>query len=182
MLSASQFLYNVVYPTTSLLSTSQFLYHVVYHYSPSAIYPTVSVSCIPQPLYHFPHNLCTIFPTTSLPCIVSPLYRLLQSCYTVICSTCVILLFIAYCRAVIHSICVILTFITYLVFCGLAQSTCNTNNDIDTAPRTVWNPIAYGARTQSCANHVQHIGPLSHVKCHLVRRDSLAITFDRVKN
>ena len=54
-----------------------------------------------------------------------------------------------------------------------------------TAPRTVSNTHAQVAQAQSCANHVQHIEHLSHatcrVTCHLVRRDSSAIKFDRVE-
>ena len=53
-----------------------------------------------------------------------------------------------------------------------------------TAPRTVSNTYAQVARAQSCANHVQHIQRLScatcRVTCHVVRRDSSAIKFDRV--
>ena len=54
-----------------------------------------------------------------------------------------------------------------------------------TAPRTVSNMYAQVARAQLCANHVQHIECLSHatchVTCHMVRRDSSAIKFDRVE-
>ena len=54
-----------------------------------------------------------------------------------------------------------------------------------TAPRTVSNKYAKMARAQSCANHVQHIECLSratcHVTCHVVRRDSSAIKFERVE-
>ena len=53
-----------------------------------------------------------------------------------------------------------------------------------TAPRTVSNTHAQVARAQSCANHVQHIERLSRatcVTCHLVRRDSSTIKFDRVE-
>ena len=48
-----------------------------------------------------------------------------------------------------------------------------------TAPRTVSNTYAQVAGAQSCANHVQHIG--QHVVCHMVRRDSSAIKFDRIE-
>ena len=40
------------------------------------------------------------------------------------------------------------------------------------------------ARAQSCANHVQHIEPLSRatcITCHMVRRDCSAVKFDRVE-
>ena len=54
-----------------------------------------------------------------------------------------------------------------------------------TAPPTVSNTYTQVARAQSCANHVQHIERLSRatcrVTCHLVRRDSSAIQFDRVE-
>ena len=57
-------------------------------------------------------------------------------------------------------------------------------NNFLTAPRTVSNTNAQVARVQSCANHVQHIQRLSRetcrVTCHVVRRDSSAIKFDRV--
>ena len=47
------------------------------------------------------------------------------------------------------------------------------------------NTHAQVAQAQSYANHVQHIECLSHaachVTCHLVRRDSSAIKFDRVE-
>ena len=53
-----------------------------------------------------------------------------------------------------------------------------------TAPRTVSNTYPQVARTQSCANHVQHIERLSRaacrVACHVVRRDSSAINSDGV--
>ena len=52
-----------------------------------------------------------------------------------------------------------------------------------TAPRTVSNTNAEVAQAQSCANHAQHVERLSHVQhavCHVVRRDSSAIKFDRV--
>ena len=52
------------------------------------------------------------------------------------------------------------------------------------APRTVSNTYAQVARAQSCANDVQHIEHLSRTTCrvtrHVVRKDSLAIKFDRV--
>ena len=41
------------------------------------------------------------------------------------------------------------------------------------------NTYSQAARAQSCANHVQHIE--QHAVCHLVRRDSCAIKFDRVE-
>ena len=44
-----------------------------------------------------------------------------------------------------------------------------------TGPRTVSNTYAQVARAQSCANHEQH------VVCHVVRRDSKANKFDRIK-
>ena len=54
-----------------------------------------------------------------------------------------------------------------------------------TAPRTASNTYAQVARTQSCANHVQHIERFSRatcrVSCHVVGRDSSAIRFDRVE-
>ena len=54
-----------------------------------------------------------------------------------------------------------------------------------TAPRTVSNTYAQVARAQPCANHVQHIERLSRatcrVTCHLVRRGSSAVRFDRVE-
>ena len=54
-----------------------------------------------------------------------------------------------------------------------------------TAPRTVSNTYAQVARAQSCANHVQRIERLSRATCratcHVVRKDSSAITFDRVE-
>ena len=54
-----------------------------------------------------------------------------------------------------------------------------------TAPRTVSNTHAQVAQAQSCANHVQHIERLSRATCratcHLVRRDSSAIKFDRAE-
>ena len=54
-----------------------------------------------------------------------------------------------------------------------------------TAPRTVSNTYAQVARAQSCANHMQHIKQSSHatccVTCHVVRRDSSAIKYDRVE-
>ena len=53
-----------------------------------------------------------------------------------------------------------------------------------TAPRIVSNTHAQVAQAQSCANHMQHIERLSRatcVTCHLVRRDSSAIEFDRVE-
>ena len=54
-----------------------------------------------------------------------------------------------------------------------------------TAPRTVSNMHAQLIQAQSCTNHVQHIERLSRatcrVTCHLVRRDSSAMKFDRVE-
>ena len=53
-----------------------------------------------------------------------------------------------------------------------------------TALRTVSNTDAQVARTRSCANHMQHIERLSRATCdtcHVVRRDSSAIKFDRVE-
>ena len=54
-----------------------------------------------------------------------------------------------------------------------------------TALQTVFNMYDQVARVQSCANHVQHIEHLSRatcrVSCHVVRRDSSAIKFDRVE-
>ena len=58
-----------------------------------------------------------------------------------------------------------------------------------TAPRTVSNTYAQMTRTHSCANHVQHqitcntssAYHVQHVVCHLVRRDSSAVKFDRVE-
>ena len=54
-----------------------------------------------------------------------------------------------------------------------------------TAPRTVSNTHALVARAQSCANHVKHIERVSHatchVTCHLLRRDSSAVKFDRAQ-
>ena len=54
-----------------------------------------------------------------------------------------------------------------------------------TAPRTVSNTYAQVPQAQSCANYVKHIERLSRatcrVTCHLVRRDSSAIKFDRVE-
>ena len=52
-----------------------------------------------------------------------------------------------------------------------------------TAPRTVSNTYAQVAQAQSFANHVQHIERLSHVQhavCHVIRRGSSAIKFNRV--
>ena len=52
------------------------------------------------------------------------------------------------------------------------------------APQTISNTYAQVTRTQSCANYMQHIKRLSHatcrVTCHVVRRDSSAVKFDRV--
>ena len=52
-------------------------------------------------------------------------------------------------------------------------------------PRTVSYTYAQVAWAQSCANHVQHIERLwrgtCRVTCHVVRRDSSAIKFDRVE-
>ena len=57
--------------------------------------------------------------------------------------------------------------------------------DFLNAPRTVSNTYAQVARAQSSANHVQYIQRLSRatcrVSCHVVRRDSSAIKFDRVE-
>ena len=54
-----------------------------------------------------------------------------------------------------------------------------------TTPRTISNTYAQVARAQSCESHVQHIERLSRaacrVKCHVLRRDSSAIQFDRVE-
>ena len=54
-----------------------------------------------------------------------------------------------------------------------------------TALQTVSNMYDQVARVQSCANHVQHMEHLSRatcrVLCHVVRRDSSAIKFDRVE-
>ena len=54
-----------------------------------------------------------------------------------------------------------------------------------TAPRTISNTYALVAPAQSLANHVQHIEHLSLavccITCQVVRRDSSAIKFDRVK-
>ena len=54
-----------------------------------------------------------------------------------------------------------------------------------TAPRTVSNTYAQVARAQSCANHVQHIQRLPRATCratcHVVRKDSSAIKFDRAE-
>ena len=59
-------------------------------------------------------------------------------------------------------------------FCNLLSS-----------PGTVSNTYAQVARSQSCANHVQHIECLSHatvcVTCHVVRRVSSTIKVDRVE-
>ena len=51
------------------------------------------------------------------------------------------------------------------------------------APQTVSNTYTQTARAQPCANHVQQNEHLScaNVMCHLVRRDSSAIKFDRVE-
>ena len=52
------------------------------------------------------------------------------------------------------------------------------------APRTVSNTYAPVARAQSSANHVQNTESLSRatsVKCHVVRRGSSAVKFDRVE-
>ena len=51
-----------------------------------------------------------------------------------------------------------------------------------TAPQIVSNMYTQAARMQSCANHVQHIKRLSHatyVLCHVVRRGSSAIKYNR---
>ena len=57
-------------------------------------------------------------------------------------------------------------------------------NTLLTAPRTVSNMHAQVARAQSCVNHVKHIQHSSRVTCrvtcHVVRRDSSAVKFDRV--
>ena len=54
-----------------------------------------------------------------------------------------------------------------------------------TAPRTISNTYAQVARAQLCANHVQHVERLSRAicrdACHVVRRDSSAIKFDRIE-
>ena len=54
-----------------------------------------------------------------------------------------------------------------------------------TAPWTISNMYAQVARAQSCANHMQHIERLSRATCratcHVIRRDSSAIKFDRVE-
>ena len=54
-----------------------------------------------------------------------------------------------------------------------------------TAPQTVSNMHVQVAQVQSCTNHVQHIQRLSRatcrVMCHVVRRDSSAVKFDRVE-
>ena len=53
-----------------------------------------------------------------------------------------------------------------------------------TALRTASNTFAQVARDESCANHVQHIERLSRatrrLTCHVLRRDSSTIKFDRV--
>ena len=58
-------------------------------------------------------------------------------------------------------------------------------NNLLTAPWTVSNTYAQVARAQSCSNHVQHIERLSRatcrVTCHMLRRDSSAIKFNRVE-
>ena len=50
---------------------------------------------------------------------------------------------------------------------------------------TVSNTYDQEAREQPCANHMQHIERLSRatcrVTCHVVRRDSSAVKFDRVE-
>ena len=55
-------------------------------------------------------------------------------------------------------------------------------NNLLTAPWTVSNTYAQVAWAQSCANHVQHIERLSRATCrdtcHVVQRDSSAITFE----
>ena len=48
------------------------------------------------------------------------------------------------------------------------------------SPHGAVNTCAQVARAQSCANYVQHIEHLSRAACHLVRRDSSAIKFDRI--
>ena len=54
-----------------------------------------------------------------------------------------------------------------------------------TVLQTISNTYTQVARAPSCANHVQHIERLScaicRVTCHMVRRDSSAIKFDRVE-
>ena len=55
-------------------------------------------------------------------------------------------------------------------------------NNLLTAPRTVSNTYAQVARAQSCANHVPHTSSafhVQHVVCHVERRDSSFIKFDR---
>ena len=53
------------------------------------------------------------------------------------------------------------------------------------ALRTAFNMYAQVMQAQSCTNHVQYIECLSHatcrVTCHVVRRDSSAIKFNRVE-
>ena len=74
---------------------------------------------------------------------------------------------------------------------------CNNNNNriqssnlrffynLLTAPRIVSNTHVQVARAQSCPNHVQHTERLSRatcrITCHVVRRDSSAMKFDRVE-
>ena len=86
------------------------------------------------------------------------------------------------------------------VFVSCFYSACNNNNviiiitfkgairdffnNLLTAPRTASSTYAPVAQTQSCANYVQNIQRLSRatsVACHVVRRDSSAIKFDRVE-
>ena len=77
---------------------------------------------------------------------------------------------------------IIIIIITIIAFKGAIR---DFFNNLLTAPRTVSNTHAQVARAQSCANRVQHIERLSRatcrVTCHLVRRDSSAMKFDRVE-
>ena len=51
-----------------------------------------------------------------------------------------------------------------------------------TAPRTVSNTYAQVARAQSCAKHIERLSRATRrVTCHVVRRDSSAVKFDRVE-
>ena len=62
---------------------------------------------------------------------------------------------------------------------------CETRKILGIGLQTVSNTYAQVARTQSCANHMQHIERLScgtcRETCQVVRRDSSTIKFDRVE-
>ena len=86
---------------------------------------------------------------------------------------------------IIIIIIIIIVIIIIIIIIALKGSIRDFFYNLLTAPRTASNTYAEVAWALSCANYVQHIEHLSRatrrVTCHVVRRDSSAVKFDKVE-